>query len=169
MRNVNYFLCWVIFCAVFFLSSCIFHRPAYYPVRVSMKDGVPCFSVANNRKERVNPPKISVISIFHYASSETMPLWQQTFYQKQSPMRLSPQDCLVYGAGGEAAPALKYGVRYGVSMNASIDGYGVAYQSYFCLYNKHDGQTEIHHAKWNDEINGYDWRVCEQSLSSGRK
>jgi len=148
-------------CALFFLSGCIFHRPAYYPVRFWMKDGVPCFSVANNRKERTDPPEISIVSIFPYASKGTIAVWEQTFYRDQPPRRLSPLECLVYGAGGDAAPALQHGARYGVSINAAIDGYGVIYKSYFCLYKKSDGQTEIHHAKWDDKKHERDWGMCD--------
>jgi len=162
MKTINIVVFVFIFCSIFFLMGCMFHRPRYYPVRLSMKGETPCFSVANGRKERVNPPEISVVSIFHYASNEVMPVWYQTFFKGQSPMKLSPLECLVYGAEEEAVPALQHGVRYGVSIRAAINDYGVIYQSYFCLYKRPDGQTGIHHAKWNVGINGYDWRVCEQ-------
>jgi len=157
MKNIKRF-----FAAAFLLSGCFFHRPAYYAAQVLMKDGAPCFSVANSRKEQESLPRISIISIFPYASDEIMPIWHQAFHRDQPAMKLSPHECLVYGAGTQIAPTLQQGFRYGVSIRASIDDHGAIYQSYFCLYKTPEGKAKIHHAKWNNKLNGYDWRICEQ-------
>jgi len=162
MRTIIFFHRWLPVLILFTLSGCIFHKPAYYPAEVLMKEGIPCFFVANKRKERANPPRISNVVVYHHASDNIVPLWYREFFRDQLPMRMSPKECLFYGVGGEVAQELKKGVRYGVSIRASIDGHGAIYKAYFCLYENSDGQTGIHHAKWNDGINGYDWRVCEQ-------
>jgi len=161
MKIIKLFQRGLLLCLSLVLSGCFLHRPAYYPARVSMKDGVPCFSVANHHKEQKSPPKISIISIFSYVGKETAPLWYRAFSPDQPPMRLSPFECLTYGLGEEEVPELQKGFRYGVSILASINDYSMDYQSFFCLHETSDGNTEIHHAKWNNKINGYDWQICE--------
>jgi len=149
----------LLFCVVAVLFGCLFHRPAYYPAQILMKDGVPCFSVANRRKERANTPIVSTVNVFPLVGKEA--IWIGMFPPDLPPMILPPHECLVYGVGTENAPPLRRGYRYGVSMITSINGYRVAYQSYFCLSGAPDGnETEIHHVKWNRELNGFDWRVC---------
>jgi len=152
----------LLFCAVFVLSGCVFHRPAYYPAQVLMKDGTPCFSVANRRKERTSTPIISAIDVLSYVNDkEIKPVWGEMFMRDRPPMKLSPHECLVYGVGEKIVPSLRNGYRYGVSISASVDNYGVFYFSYFCLSITPDGdETEIHRVKWSKEINGFDWRVC---------
>jgi len=149
-----------LFCVVFTFSGCRFHRPAYYPAQVRMKDGVPCFSVANRRKEKANPSLILTINVFRYASRDATPFWYQTFPPGQRSIEIFPHECMVYGKGKETAPPLLYGHRYGVSIHASINDEMRAYQSYFCLSRTPVGETEIHHVKWNRELNGFDWSVC---------
>jgi len=153
----------LLFCVVFALSGCLFHRPAYYPAQVLMKDGVPCFSVANRSEERVSTPIISAIDVLSYTddNKEIKPVWGEMFMRDRPQIKLSPYECLVYGEGAEMAPPLKKGHHYGVSISASVDNYGAFYFSYFCLSGVPDGDaTEIHHVKWSKNINSYDWRVC---------
>jgi len=145
-------------CAAFALSGCLFHRPAYYPAQVLMKGGAPCFSVANNRKERINPPIISIISVFPYASEEVMPLWCRAFPRNQPSMKLSPHECLTYD--GEAG--LQKGLPYVVFMNGYIHEENRRYRAYFCLHEANGGSTEIHYSKWSNKMNGYDWQTCGQ-------
>jgi len=152
----------LLFYIMFFLSGCLFQRPAYYPAQVLMKDGLPCFSVANNRKERATPPEISTINVMSYFGDEITLISHGGFSPDQPPAKLFPHECLAYGIASEIAPKLQQGLRYGVSIRATINGHGVIYKSYFCLYDTPEGETKIHHAKWNNKINGRDWRMCEQ-------
>jgi len=164
MKNLKLFERGLLLCAVFPLSGWFFHKPAYYPAQVSMQDGTPCFSVTNRRKERANPPKIQGISFS--TDQETMPIWHGSFPPGQSPLRLHPDDCLSYGAGTQLSPKLHQelqpGFRYEVSIYTTSDYDVRHYFSYFCLYETPEGNTGIHRPVWNDEINGRDWRVCEQ-------
>jgi len=142
MRTVNMTGWKVLCCAAFSLSGCLFHKPAFHPAQVLMKDGATCFSVANNREERANPPEISVITVSSETEERKGPLWYRAF-RSQAPMTLSPHECLVYGEDTGHTPALRQGFRYRVTMNAYIN-------------------EKTHHAKWNNKINGRDWRICEQ-------
>jgi len=162
MKNIKVFESGFLLCLAFALSGCIFHRPAYYSAQVLMKDRVPCFSVANSRKERANPPEISSINVFPYEEKEIIPLWRQTFPPGQPAIKLSPRECIPYGAGVNIAPPLQHNFRYGISIFSSINGDEMGYQSYFCLYKTPDGKTDIHHAQWNDRTHERDWSVCEQ-------
>jgi len=144
------------------LSGCIFHRPAYYPAKILMKDGMACFSVTDNREARASPPELSVISVYSVDDEKANPVWRRMFPPDQPVMKLSPRECLTYGAGTDDVPALQHGARYGVSMNGYIDGNNRMYMAYFCLYKTPDGKTEIHHAQWNDKAHERDWGVCEQ-------
>jgi len=162
MKSIKLFESGFLLCLTFALSGCIFHQPVYYPAQVLMKDGVPCFSVANSRKERANPPKISSINVFPYEGNDMVPLWRKIFLPDQPAIRLSPHECIPYGAGENMAPPLQHNFRYIISILSSINGYRMHYKSYFCIYETADGETDIHHAQWNDKTNERDWGACGQ-------
>jgi len=152
-----------LFFTVFALAGCVFHRPVHYPAQVLMKDGEACFSVANRREERANTPIISAVDVLTYVNNnkEMKLVWSEVFMRDRPPMKLSPHECLVYGEGAEVVPSLRKGHHYGVTIFASVDGYGVAYFSYFCLSETPgDDKTKIHRVKWSNKMNGYDWSVC---------
>jgi len=152
-----------LFCAIFAFAGCVFHRPVHYPAQVLMKDGAPCFSVANRREERANTPIISAVDVLSYANNnkEMKLVWSEVFMRDRPPMELSPHECFAYGEGAEITPSLRKGHHYGVSIFASVGGYGIAYFSYFCLSGTPDGkESKIHHVKWNNKIDSYDWSVC---------
>jgi len=162
MKNIKPFACSLMLCTAFVLSGCILHRPAFYPAQVLMKDGVACFSVTDNREARVNPPELSVISVYSVDGEKISPVWRQMFPPDQPTMTLSPRECLAYGTGAKDVPALQPGFHYGVSMNGYIDGNNRMYMAYFCLYKTPDGKTDVHYAEWNDKTQERDWSVCGQ-------
>jgi len=162
MKSVKLFESGFLLCLTLALSGCIFHRPAYYSAQVLMKDGVPCFSVANSRKERASPPEISSVNVFPYEGNEIVPLWRRIFPPDQPTIRLSPHECIPYGAGENMTPPLKHNFRYGISIFSFISGDTMNYQSYFCLYETADGRTDIHHAQWNNKTHERDWGACGQ-------
>jgi len=162
MKNIKLFESGFLLCLTLALSGCIFHRPAYYSAQVLMKDGVPCFSVANSRKERANPSEISSIHVLPYEENETVLPWRKIFPPSQPAIRLSPHECIPYGAGENMAPPLQHNFFYGVLIYSSINGYGMAYLSYFCLYKTPDGRTDIHHVQWYNKPPERDWGTCGQ-------
>jgi len=121
-----------IFCVVFLLSGCLFHRPAYYPMQVLMRNGVPFFSVANAHEARRSHPEISFINVYFVDGDSAFPLWRLIFPPDQPAMNISPQECLRYGMDDEDAAKLQQGFRYGISMNTYIDGNNRMYKAYFC-------------------------------------
>jgi len=162
MKNIDFFSWLLIVCVTFIFPGCIFHKPAYYPAQILIKDETPCFSVANNRETRANPPEISSINVFSYAGKEMVPIWSQVFDPDQPAIKLSPHACIPYGSGVNFAPPLKHKFRYGISIFSSINGDDTGHQSYFCLYETPDGKTAIHHAEWNYKVHERDWGVCEK-------
>jgi len=127
-----------------------------------MKDGVPCFSVADDRAARQSPPKLSVIAVSH-EDAEKGGIWYQSFKRDQPAMRLHPSECLAYGTGVEEAQELQEGVHYVVNIFADFDEYSNWYHAYFCLYRTEEGEMKIHHAKVDNRIHAFDWRMCDNS------
>jgi len=162
MKSKKIFEWFLLYCAIFILSGCLFHRPAFYPPQVLMKNGVPCFSVTNNREARATPHEISVIDVISVNNNNYKLIWNRTFPPNPPIMTLSPYECLSYGAGTEDAPKLLKGFRYKVFMNSYLNGNNRRYHAYFCLYQNDDGETEIHHVEWSNKLKGFDWRICEK-------
>jgi len=149
-------------CVACALSGCFIHRPAFYSAQVLIKDGVACFSVANDREARKYPPKLSFVSVGTVDGDKTNPVWSRIFLPEQPTMELPPHECLVYGEGAGYAPQLRQGFRYQLNMSAVINGNNWRYRAYFCLYETPAGELKIHYAKWNNKIGGRDWQVCEK-------
>jgi len=149
-------------CVAFALPGCFFHRPAFYPAQVLIKDGAACFSVTNNREARKYPPELSFVSVGAVDGDKTNPVWSRIFLPDQPIMELLPHNCLLYGEGTRYTPKLRQGFRYQLNMSAIINGNNWRYRAYFCLYETSTGELKIHHAKWNNKINRRDWRICEK-------
>jgi len=88
-------------------------------------------------------------------------IWEKIFLHEKSPLKLSPLECLLYGAGTEEAPKLLKDFPYRISMNGYVKRSNRMYYAYFCLYETPEGKTEIHHAKWNDKTHGRNWGMCK--------
>jgi len=162
MKNINLTGCGMLFCAALSLSGCFFHRPAFYPAQVLMRDGMACFSVTNNREARASPPELSYISVYSVDDEKANPVWHQMFPSNRPIMSLSQHKCLIYGEGSGDVPVLRQGFHYRVITSAYINGNHRRYHAYFCLYETSKGEVKIHYAKWNNKIGGRDWQVCEK-------
>jgi len=160
MKNAKVFFMVLTFCSMFFLSGCFFHKPTYYPARVLIKDGAPCFSVADRHGGRAGAPEVSTITIFLEAGYGVEEFWRRVF-PSQPPVKISAHDCFAYGKELEVAPEFKHGTHYRVFIDSYMNGNNMIYMTYFCLYKTPDGKTEVHHAKWNDKKHERDWGMCE--------
>jgi len=161
MRNIKLFKSIFLLGATLISSGCFFHRPAYYPAQVLMKDGVPCFSVTNSREARANSAEISFVSVYSFNEEQMNTVWQRIFPLDEPSLNIFPHECLVYGARTENPPELQKGVRYRVNMNGYIGGSNRMYYANFCLYKTPEGRTEIHRAEWDDKMHKRDWGMCK--------
>jgi|GEM_PF-2110769 len=161
MKNIKLYRGGLLLSAVFILSGCLFfHRPAFYPAQVLIKNGIPCFSVTDNREARSSPAEISFITVYVVNGEQMSTVWQRFFSLNEPLLKLYPHECLLYGAGEAEATELQKGFYYRVNMNGYIDGINKKYNAYFCLYETLEGKTEIHRAEWSDKMHKRDWGMC---------
>lgn len=104
------------------LASCSSPPGRYQRAIIQSRDGVPCFTVPNTRETRAHSPLIAGISVTEVGTSGVV-IWERIFLQEGNvePV-LSPDQCLLYGGGGGAAPVLQAGKRYSVEMSGFTSG-----------------------------------------------
>lgn len=134
-------------------------RPSAYPAQVWMQNGKPCFSVEDANETRRNPPDIAGIAVSLYHKDSAEMIWMRGFPSETGAFHLSPDQCILYG-DMIPAPELKYGEKYSVYINASINKDHRPYGADFCLTKRPDGKAEVHIIEWSDEKGEYDWSVC---------
>jgi len=134
-----------------------------YQGQVMQRDGLPCFSVEDNRETRKTPPRLAGLNVASYRDEIAEHVWLRSFPDDSS-SDISPANCVVYGDDGKA-PALKVGEPYSVAINSFISKgtkrENRSYHAYFCVTETPEGQRIVHQVFRNDSKAGYDWSVCQ--------
>jgi hypothetical protein len=139
---------------------------------------LPCFSVDDSEEAREGRPELAVLAVYQYGGEgrESEPVWVRGFVAADPPVRLSPDDCIVYGdnsrgdkEGAMDAVPLRSGVAYTYIFNsdipyASAKGVGWKnrrYRGYFCLTQDAGGKVTVHEVRWSRKEERRLWDVCK--------
>lgn len=150
-------------------AGCWASGPRMLDGQVKQAGNLPCFTVADTSEARKSPPEIVALDVYALGPNEEANMvWSLDMTKKQSPVRLSPDNCIAYGADGlmpQSAKSLEVGARYAVSINSSIrkgdESENRSYQSYFCLTKGENQALTVHQVLWNEKNKAWNWGVCE--------
>jgi hypothetical protein len=149
----------------------------YNQGQVKQVGELPCFSVDDSREAKKGKPELAVLTVYHIKKDKPPErVWEVGFVTADPPVRLSPDDCIVYGdnsrgdkEGAMDAMPLRTGVAYSYSFNSHIPytsiigGSGWKYRSYsghFCLTQDAGGRITVHDVRWDEKEKLWLWKVC---------
>ena len=150
----------------------------FNPGQIRQVGDLPCFSVEDSDETREGKPKLAVLAVYKYGGEGRAeePVWVRGFVDADPPVRLSPDDCIVYGdnsrgdkEGAMDAVPLRPGVAYSYSFNsdipyASAKGGGWKnrqYSGHFCLTQDAGGKVTVHEVRWSKKEERRLWDVCK--------
>jgi hypothetical protein len=104
------------------MASCSQPRGTYQRAPIQEREGTLCFGVPDTRETRDAPPLIAGVTVTEVGKGN-QPVWQRIFLREGAPEPAMPPDqCLTYGAGKTAAPALGAGKYYQVVLSGYTPG-----------------------------------------------
>jgi hypothetical protein len=127
------------------LSGCLHHSPYYYnhEVTITLKNGLPCFGLADDEQVRSEQVKIYSINVQHGVSGQ-LPV--SVMGKMLDDITLRSGECIPY-EGETIKNNLLYGIGFSVFVENQSPNEVHGYGGSFCLSENKNGERVLHHFK----------------------
>jgi hypothetical protein len=161
--------------------------PPVHPVKIFDEKGVPCFTVKNNEKEKVQLRAIYIYNEFVSNTDDKDPLQWEIQVPQNGNLSFDSRICLPYGEKSKNTgflpkewlpphplylePNQLYRMELTLTLGnqlkkstensrAGIEDY--RYMGYFCLSRTKNGKTKVHEVPYNEQKKEWDFEVCDR-------